>query len=130
MDLLLISPYLSVEERYGRPVGKSVGGHLPPLGLAYVASFLREKGHSVKIIDALAMDMSDDRIVSYIGKYNPSVIGLTALTSMFHRVINLSKKIKTKFPNKPIILGGHHATIVPEEILSQTDNVDLLVIGE
>ena len=50
VDVLLIFPPISVNERYAKNVG-DVGGHLPPLGLLTIAGVLEEKGYSVEVID-------------------------------------------------------------------------------
>ncbi len=57
MDILLLFPPLSVEERYGNRKLGEIGGHLPPFGLACIASYIREHSFSVGIMDALAEDM-------------------------------------------------------------------------
>ena len=62
-DILFIYPPFTVKERYGkRPIGR-VGGHLPPLGLAQLAAFIREQGYSVDLLDAVALDLGVDQTV-------------------------------------------------------------------
>lgn len=129
MDILLISPPLSPKERYARNVGDT-GGHLPPLGVTTLAAFLREKGYSVGLIDALALNFSEENILDYIAMHNPKTIGLTALTPIFHRAVSLAEKIQSRFPKKLIILGGHHATIAANKVLRENNCFDILVIGE
>lgn len=130
MDILLIYPPLSVKERYGnRKIGQS-GGHLPPLGIASIAAYLKERGYSVGLIDALALDMTDEDICQYIAIHKPKAVGLSALTSMFHRAVILATVIKERFPDVLILIGGQHATIIGEEILKGRECFDLLVYGE
>ncbi|MFQ5900627.1 MAG: B12-binding domain-containing radical SAM protein [Thermodesulfobacteriota bacterium] len=130
MEILLIYPPLSVKKRYGnRAIGKS-GGHLPPLGIAYVAAFLRDKGFSVGIIDALASGMNSKDIVDYISYHKPGVVGLSALTSTFYGAVELAKTLKEQFPDILTLIGGHHATILPEETIRDYPCFDLLIYGE
>jgi len=131
MDILLIYPPLSVKERYGnRKIGSS-GGHLPPLGIAGIAAYLRKSGYDVGLIDALALDMTEEDICRYIALHRPRAVGLSALTSMFHRAASLVNVIRERFPEILIILGGQHATIMAEEIFKAHDECfDLLVYGE
>lgn len=130
MDILLIYPPLSVKERYGnRKIGQS-GGHLPPLGIAGIAAYLKERGYAVGLVDALALDMTDEDICRYIAANKPKVVGLSALTSMFHRALVLTSAIKQQFPKILTIIGGQHATIIGEEIFSQTSCFDIIVSGE
>lgn len=128
MDIALIYPPISVSERYGsRHIG-SVGGHLPPLGLACIGSFLRKNGFSVSIIDAPAMNMGIEDIIKKI-KTTKS-IGISSITSTFHLAVLLAEKIKEIYLDKLIIIGGHHATILSEEIMRENDCFDILVYGE
>lgn len=130
MDIEFIFPPLSVEERYGnKPIGE-VGGNLPPLGLMCLAAFLRERNFFVNIIDATALGLSVEGILDQIEKDMPYVIGLTGLTSMYYKYAHLAKEIKARFPDKLIVVGGHHATIMPIETLSDNPSIDILVYGE
>jgi len=125
----LIFPPISVNERYNINAG-NVGGNLPPLGLAYIAACLEKAGYSVEIIAAPALEFDIDDIIKVISDKNPKAIGFTSLTPTFHRVAIASDKIKEKFPDKIIILGGHHATIMQEKILEQNKSIDIVVYGE
>ncbi len=129
-DILLIAPPFSLGDRYGiKTKDKDIGGHLPPLGLACLAAFIREYNFSVEIIDAPALELTVDDIIKLVEEKNPRVIGITSLTSRFNKAVDIAKKIKMK-RNVIIILGGVHATILSEEIMNQYDCFDILVYGE
>ena len=131
LDVEFIFPPLSVSERYGsRNIGKGHEGHLPPLGLASLAAYLIDKKYRVDIIDALANELTDNEIIEKISQDNPKAIGFSALTSMFHRAVITAEKLKKKFPEKLIIMGGHHATIMPKEAMQKHRCFDILVYGE
>ncbi|MEK7200873.1 MAG: radical SAM protein [Patescibacteria group bacterium] len=130
MDILFIYPPISVSERYARNVGTTTGGNLPPLGITQLSSYLREKGFKVGLIDGVIEDLSIDQMVEKVLELNPKIIGLSALTPNFHRAIAFATLIKKRNPEILIILGGHHATILPREILEQNDCFDLIVHGE
>ena len=105
MDLLLIYPPISVNERYGQNVGK-VGGNLPPLGVTQIASFVREKGLEVGLIDAVGDGYNMEELVQKSLELNPKMIGISSLSSNFHRVIIFAQEIKKKNPDILIVLGG------------------------
>jgi len=128
-DIILIYPPLSVNERYGRNVG-NVGGQQPPLGIACLAAYLRERGIQPLLIDALAENMTTQDILEMIAKYKPRVVGLSALTVNFNRAIICAEAIKKSFPGLLTIIGGHHATIMPRETLEENPCFDMLCIGE
>ncbi|MFH1209763.1 MAG: radical SAM protein [archaeon] len=130
MDLMLIYPPLSVEERYARKTGKNIGGHLPPLGIATLGAFAREHKFSVDVLDCLALDINNQDILNRIDKNKPKVVGFSCLTTMFHRAKETALLIRKRFPDILIIIGGHHATIMPIDIIKDDDCFDLLVFGE
>ncbi len=130
MDILLLFPPLSVEERYGNRKLGEIGGHLPPFGLACIASYIREHSFSVGIMDALAEDMEPMQVLDYIGKHQPKVIGFSAMTPQFLRTVRIAKDISKRFPEILTIIGGHHASIMPYETLEKDCCLDLLVYGE
>jgi len=129
MDMLLIYPPVSVNERYNRDIG-DVGGDLPPLGIAQLVSFLKEKGFDIGIIDAVVEDHTLEELMKRILKLKPKIVGFSALTTNFNRAVIAAKELKKLSPETLILLGGHHATILPQEIVKENDCFDLLVIGE
>lgn len=130
MDILLLFPPISVEERYGNRKIGNIGGHLPPFGLACIAAYIRENSFSTNILDGSAENLSYDEIFKYIKKHQPRVIGFSAMTPQFFRAADISRKIKKLFPNILMIIGGHHASILPESALNENPCFDILVHGE
>ncbi|MBU4223044.1 MAG: B12-binding domain-containing radical SAM protein [Euryarchaeota archaeon] len=100
----------------------------PPLGLASIAAVLEQKGHLVEIIDANALQLSDREIVMKVK--GADVIGITAMTPAINSAIKIAKEIKREDPEQTIILGGPHATILPEETLNKAPQIDMIVRGE
>lgn len=129
LDLLLIYPPISVNQRYGRNVGK-IGGLQPPLGLAYLAAYVRDKGFSVKIIDVEASVLNWQDFVELVKKGNPRVVGIGALTSILARAVDFSQEYRKIAPDVLIVIGGHHASIMPEETLRDNECFDILCKGE
>ena len=73
-DILFIYPPFTVKERYGnRPIGR-VGGHLPPLGLAQLAAFIREQGYSVDLLDAVALDLGVEQVAEKVAEMDDRVL--------------------------------------------------------
>ena len=98
-----------------------VWGVCEPLNLASLAAYLIAQGVEVRIIDEIA----GQDVESEIDKFSPDLVGITATTPLApdaYRVAKLcrSKKILT-------VMGGVHATILPEEAI---EHVDIVVKGE
>ncbi len=110
MKILLINP--SSHTKYPSP----------PLGLLQLASCVQEHGHEVRVIDLnLAGELKNIR--------QCDIIGITAVTPNINEAIEVSKNIKSLYPETPIILGGPHATILPEETL-EAGAFDMVLVGE
>jgi len=129
-DILFIYPPFTVKERYGnRPIGR-VGGHLPPLGLAQLAAFIREQGYGVDLLDAVALDLSVEEVVDRVTAIKPRAVGFTALTSSFHRASSVASNIRKVLPDILALVGGPHASAVPQKVMRENSCFDLLVVGE
>jgi len=100
-----------------------------PLGLAYIASYLERYSFKVRIIDANALRIDDEKVVDLIGERPPEIVGITAMTPYIFSAWKIAKSIKQKFPSSLVVLGGHHPSVLPEESLKK-GFIDLVVIGE
>jgi radical SAM superfamily enzyme YgiQ (UPF0313 family) len=102
---------------------------IPPLGICYIASILRKK-HEVKLIDLDLEKEKFDRIGEIIQKSNPDVLMVSALTPQIeyaYSIIKTAKKINEKIV---AIVGGPHASALPERTLKECKEIDIVVIGE
>ncbi len=108
--LLLINPV-------GRKSGylSSRATTFPPLGLAYVAS-LTPPEWQIKIVDENFDDFKFEEA---------DLVGITAFTSNINRAYEIATIYKEK--GIKVVLGGIHASMLPEEALNFVDSV---VIGE
>ena len=124
MKVLLISPPTD------SAIKSIVGTTGPPLGLAYLASVAREKGHDAKIVDSLAEDYTFNEVKKIISQYSPDLVGITSTTSMIpdaYQVANITKEISKDII---VVIGGPHVTFVPELTLKENSNIDYVVKGE
>ncbi len=125
VKILLIQP--NYRDIYSYAGSKDITPISPPLGLAYIAAVVRENGFDVKIIEANALNLKHYQIKKEILKYNPDYVAMTASSSL----INEANKLANLCPKKiKIILGGIHASSIPEEILRDYKRIDIIVRGE
>ncbi|MDO8551078.1 MAG: radical SAM protein, partial [bacterium] len=101
----------------------------PPLGLGYLASYLKQHKIDVRIIDGLRDNLSPAKIVEQILSFKPDAVGITCLTSFYHQVVDLSLALKVKKPEIKCIIGGIHPTFLPYETLADS-KADFIVCGE
>jgi anaerobic magnesium-protoporphyrin IX monomethyl ester cyclase len=129
LDILLIFPQIGINERYSRNVG-SVGGHIPPLGLASLAAYIREKGFKVGILDAAVEGLSEKTVARKVVESRPRAVGFSSITSNFHRAAITAGLVKAKCPDILVMLGGPHASVVPGKVLEDHGCFDVVVKGE
>jgi len=100
----------------------------PPIGLALIAAFLEENGYSVMILDANALGLQPEQIPSLLADIN--VVGLNAMTPTIGSATAIVRCLKKASPELTVILGGAHATLLPEETLMNNQGIDVIVRGE
>ncbi len=107
-----------------------VDSNNPPLGLCYIAAWLRRKADvDIKIAD-LGVEVIDNAIFieKYITLFQPDIIGISTVTPTFNYAVELAQLIKQSVTT-PIVVGGPHVSALPEES-SQIGCFDTVVIGE
>ncbi len=125
--IALINPPI-IAEGYRWEV--KLGSRLPPLGLAYLASYLRTRNVEVDILDAYNLGLSPAAVIDYVSKKEPEYVGLTATSSIVTYASELAGKIKERFPNVTIIIGGSHMSAMPEETIETFGHFDVGIYGE
>ncbi len=118
MKILLIEPAKA-------PV--TIGGEdafiYEPLALEYVAAGVAQD-HDVKILD-LRLEKNLHQVLE---NFCPDVVGITSYTVHVNTVRSLFDRIKKWNRQVLTVVGGHHATVLPEDFLSPA--IDLVVLGE
>jgi radical SAM superfamily enzyme YgiQ (UPF0313 family) len=118
MKILLIEP--------AKPPS-TIGGDdvfiFEPLALEYLAAGVAAE-HEVKILDLRL----DDGLERSLADFQPDIVGITAYTIHVNVVKRLFQQIKAWQPKVLTVVGGHHATVAPEDFMSPF--IDLIVIGE
>lgn len=104
-----------------------VRGVVPPLGIAYVAAVLEEAGYKVKIIDAIAQNLTSAEMREIILDEAPEIVGVTAMISNVRGALEAAKLAKEC--NVTTVLGGPLMSLYPREVLSY-DFIDYGIIGE
>lgn len=107
----------------------NITGVYPPLGLAYIASVLRNAGYQVTILDNQILRLHNNLLKNEIKKIAPDVVLLSAMTPLWPGLIRLSKLVKDASPQIIIGAGGPHLTAYPRESLS-SKSFDFGVYGE
>lgn len=124
MNVALVNPPPPQRtERWDRP-------DYPHIGLGYLAAALRAHAVPVTVIDGKLERITAGDVVARLGKLNPDVVGLTAMTHEIGIAADLAAAIKSVRPQATIVVGGVHPTALPAETLRDFPAFDLAVFGE
>jgi radical SAM superfamily enzyme YgiQ (UPF0313 family) len=118
MKILLVQP-----PKPERALGGEDFSIFEPLALEYLAAGVAG-GHDVRILD-MRLDPDLD---SLLHDYQPDVVGITSYTVHVNTVKRIFEHIKALHPDIATIVGGHHATVLPEDFY--TPFIDIVVVGE
>ena len=100
----------------------------PPIGLALLAAVLEREGYQATILDANALGLQPKDVPPLVT--DADIIGLTAMTPTVGAAISIAHHLKHANPRLTIILGGVHATLLPEKTLAKAPEIDIIVRGE
>lgn len=95
--VVLIEPHVSARERK----------LMPPLGLMYLASFIREIC-DVRILDLSLKGAGPDEAASLCLDLEPDIVGISSLILNYSPALEISDRIKEQMPSTRIVLGGPH----------------------
>ncbi len=140
MKVLLIFPPSTIQGE--DPTMPSI---VPPLGLAYVAAYLRKSGFDVEVLDARSKSgnrvimerdnvrhfgLTDEELLAEIKAHEPDIVGVscmyTAYSDNAHRCIRVAKSYKESVVT---VMGGAHASTFSHLVL-RDPYLDVVVHGE
>lgn len=116
----------------------------PPLGVAYLAAVLRQERFPVSIVDGFGeaprrvtefpefdvLGLRNEEIVERL----PADATMFGFSSMFSNewiyLRQLIASVKRRFPHGTMVLGGEHASALPEYSLDSCSELDYVVTGE
>ncbi|PIP57783.1 hypothetical protein COX03_01185 [Candidatus Woesebacteria bacterium CG22_combo_CG10-13_8_21_14_all_39_10] len=84
-----------------------------PLGIAYLAAYLKSKRVKVAAVD-LNIDDNEDKLITKAKGFDFVGISVFATAQINHGYY-LAQKIKTTLPKIKIVYGGYHTNVLPEE---------------
>lgn len=102
----------------------------PTRALTLLKAVSREEGWQADIIQCVSDRIDHDGVVDQIQMVQPSVVGLSVTTFQTKPTKQLTRKIKTKFPDILIVAGGAHISSIGEGALTEFPDVDCFVSGE
>ena len=96
------------------------------LGLAMLCSALARDGYNPAIFDR--NEGGDLNLVLTVMR--PGVVGISIKSATFSAAKKMAKEVRACLPGTVIIGGGPHPTIEPGDMLSLSEDFDLVLVGE
>jgi radical SAM superfamily enzyme YgiQ (UPF0313 family) len=99
----------------------------PPITLAICAQIARNENNEVKLVDAIAENITIENFLESLEEYDFILVNTT--TPTFINDSNIIKKIKEKYPQTFIAIYGFHINALPETALAES-GADAALVGE
>ncbi len=97
-----------------------------PLGILYLASWVRENGHEVAIYDG-TFESGPETFVDALAAHNPDVVGISALLPTREHALTLARMAAAS--GTAVVIGGPDPTLDPAPYLAE-GAVDVVVHHE
>ena len=101
----------------------------PPLGLAYVAQYLLDQGHTVDLVDLNVSGLNPARVKATLNRVRPELVGISSHTETYPNALAIAALVKAHDPAITVLFGGPHASILPLDALREPV-VDYVAVGE
>ena len=120
MDIVLFNP----APRSGKQVQRRVE---LPLSLLCPATPLDRQGYRIKIIDEFANPFWRQELLESLSQ-KPICFGVTCMTGpQILHALQGCKMVKERYPDVPVIWGGIHASLLPEQTFENA-YADIVVV--
>lgn len=100
-----------------------------PVGLLYIAAYVRELGHEVHLYDPYIGE-SRETFVSLLHEVRPDVVACAVYTVSEGFCCDLAQLTKSILPDCLFVAGGPHATFCSERMLRRCSTIDVIAKRE
>jgi anaerobic magnesium-protoporphyrin IX monomethyl ester cyclase len=104
------------------------GASYPATGLMLVGTLFKGRGYEIRVIDGATHPDYPARVLSAVSN-DTAMIGFSVMTSQVPMALGLSRRLKAKHPGVPVVWGGIHPILFPEQTIAD-DAVDIAVLGD
>ncbi len=98
------------------------------LGIGYLSAVLKRANHATELIH-LKEHIGRDEFISRLKQSNPDLVAISSCTNMMPYSRELASWAKQASDKTPVICGGVHPTLCPEESVN-FDGFDMICLGE
>jgi radical SAM superfamily enzyme YgiQ (UPF0313 family) len=118
--------FIEPQGRPGRPFNAWIR-RWPLLGPITLATILRDRGHDVAVYNENLSGSLFDSAEAYEDICSADIVGISIMTPTANRGYTIADRIRREAPSAKVVLGGVHASFLPQETLAHGD---VVVCGE
>ncbi len=101
------------------------------IGLGTVGTYVKiHSDHDVRILDFMACRrVWKQRLREVMDEFQPDLVGMYIASPYMPAAKTVAREVKRLAPDLPILAGGHHPTLSPDDTIAE-QAFDMLIIGE
>lgn len=100
----------------------------PPLGMGYLASYVKREGHRVELLDLNLLHRKPEWVAAFLHDARPDLVGVSVMCTGIDVVKRLIRLVKETI-GAPVVVGGSQVSALPSHSLRYT-GADFAVVGE
>jgi len=101
-----------------------------PLGIGYLAAVLEKEGYPVDVVDCQTKKYTPQALEEKFRSLNPDIVGITSATVTYLPALEVLKSAKVAVPKALTLMGGPHVSVLDQQALSDSPDLDIVVRGE
>jgi len=124
LDLVLVNP--GSRARIYQTLGVTLTAVENPVWAGLIATFVRQKGYSVQVIDAEAEQLTPEQTADHVAAFNPRLVTIvvyghqpSASTQNMTGASATATAIKQRHPQVNVLMLGGHVAALPERTLRE-----------
>lgn len=129
-DFLFIMSWFS-QEMGGTevPILPEVGAETP-FSMALLMAYIEQYGYNTGLLDLNIESNPLEVLSSTLKDLNPKIVGISSYSANIVNAEKIAAAVKKHNKDIPVVLGGFHATAMPEQCLNQCESIDYVMYGE
>lgn len=101
-----------------------------PINIGYLAAYLKRHGVLTTVRDYEVEPFEEGEFLESVRSSRVSLVGFSCMTPHIRHAAFLAGLVKKHFPDVLTVVGGVHATAIPEQTLEEFPQFDVVVRGE
>ena len=91
---------------------------------------LEKEGYSVEVVDCQTEKYTPHALENKFRSLNPDIVGVTSATVTYLPALEVLKSAKAAVPKALTLMGGPHVSVLDQQALAESPDIDIVVRGE